>query len=233
MAASLRVTGLRVNGRRLTAAALLLLAAACAPRSQPPAAPPVTVPPPGMHLWPNRDVIQSACLNDLAATGAEFELVAQAEPGKDGCDLVNGVKLLRLPDAALSRPVELTCPTALRFTEFEREVLQPTARRMFGQPLIQVNHAGGFTCRRMVGGGGRLSEHAHGRAIDIWGFVLGDGTKLSVTEQFRTRGGEGSYLREVSRAACTYFNVVLSPNANSDHKDHFHWDIGRWKQCSG
>jgi hypothetical protein len=184
-------------------------------------------------MWPNRDVIQSACLNDLAATGAEFELVAQAEPGKGGCDLVNGVKLVRLPDAALSRPVELTCPMALRVVQFARDVLQPTAQRMFGQPLVQVNHAGGFVCRRMVGGGGRLSEHAHGRAIDIWGFELSDGTKLSVTQQFRAQNGEGRYLREVSRAACNYFNVVLSPNANSDHKDHLHWDIGRWKQCSG
>src|SRR3546814_5610881 len=91
----------------------------------------------------------------------------------------------------------------MRISDWSSDVcssdLQPTARRMFGQPLIQVNHAGGFTCRRMVGGGGRLSEHAHGRAIDIWGFVLGDGTKLSVTEQFRAHGGAGSYLREVSR----------------------------------
>jgi len=218
--------------RRVIAASLLLLAAACAPRAVPPVAPPAA-PLPGMHMWPNRDVIQSACLNDLAASGAEFELIAQAEPGKGGCDLANGVRLIRTPTLSLNRPVELTCPLALRLTEFERTVLQPTAQRMFGRPLVQLNHAGAFTCRRMVGGGGRLSEHAHGRAIDVWGFMLGDGTRLSVTEQFRSGNGEGRYLREVSRAACNYFNVVLSPNANSDHKDHFHWDIGRWKQCSG
>ncbi|WP_370155826.1 extensin family protein [Ferrovibrio sp.] len=221
---------------RLTAAILLLLlgAAACAPRQAVRA--PVPAPPavqPGMHVWPGRDIIQSACLNDLAAAGAQFELIAQAEPGKDGCTLENGVKLTRLAATALDRPVELSCPTALRLAEFERAELQPTALRLFGRPLAQLNHAGGFTCRRMVGGGGRLSEHAHGRAIDIWGFVLADGTRLSVKEQFRAGGPEGGFLRSVSRAACGYFAVVLGPNANRDHQDHFHWDTGRWKQCSG
>lgn len=210
---------------------LLLLAAACAPH-QPSVPTVVPQPHPGMQMWPNRDAIQSACLNDLAATGAQFALIAQAEPGKGGCTLANGVKLTRTT-ADLNRPVELTCPMALRLMQFEREVLQPEAQRVFGRPLAQINHAGGFTCRRMVGGGGRLSEHAHGRAIDIWGFSLDDGTRISVKEHFRRSNGEGGFLRQISRQACRYFSVALGPNGDANHQDHFHWDIGRWPRCGG
>lgn len=222
-------------GRRIgLVIAILLMAAGCAQRQAalPPVPMPAPQPGPGMHMWPNRDAIQSACLNDLAATGAQFELIAQAEPGKNGCTLVNGVKLTRTT-VPLNRPVEMTCPMALRYMQFEQTVLQPEAQRLFGRPLGQVNHAGGFTCRRMTGGGGRLSEHAHGRAFDIWGFTLSDGTRLSVKDHFRARGAIGEYLRNVSRQACRYFSVVLGPNGDANHQDHFHWDIGPWPRCGG
>ena len=138
---------------------LLALLAACArppapppvPASKPPQQPVVIpVPPPSLKLWPNRDAIQSACLNDLEAMGAQFELVAQAEIGRDGCTLVNGVKLHRTT-LELPRPVELTCPMALRLMEFERDVLKPLTWQYFGKPLRRLNHAGGFVCKRMTG----------------------------------------------------------------------------------
>lgn len=217
--------------RVMTVLALALLAAACAPRQPEPAAP-LIVPQagPGMLLWPNRDAIQSACLNDLAAIGAEFELIGQAEPGKDGCTLVNGVKLIRTA-VPLNRPVEVTCPLALRLLQFEREVMQPEALRLFGRALGTINHAGGFTCKRMTGNGARVSEHGHGRAIDIWGLTLDDGTRLSVADHFRSRSREGEYLRQISRQACRYFSVVLGPNSDAAHAKHFHWDLGQWKRC--
>ena len=216
-------------GLRIATCALLLLAAACAPRPEPS---PVVVPQgdPALQHWPGRDAIQSACLNDLAAIGAEFELIGQAVPGKDGCTLVNGVRLIRTA-VPLNRPVEVTCPLALRLLQFEREVMQPEALRIFGKPLGSINHAGGFTCKRMTGNGARVSEHGHGRAIDIWGFTLDDGTRLSVTDHFRGRGREGEYLRQISRQACRYFSVVLGPNADAAHRDHFHWDLSQWKRC--
>lgn len=217
-------------GFRIAAVAVLLLAAACAPRQRQTAPLPEPTQPPASSQWIGRDVIQAACLNDLVATGAKFELIAQAEPGKDGCTLQNGVRLIAT-SVDLVRPAEMTCPLALRLMQFEKDVLLPEAQRVFGQPLKQINHAGAFTCKRMTGNGSRISEHGHGRAIDIWGFVLADGRRISVADHFRSSNREGQYLRGVSREACRFFAVVLSPNADAAHAKSFHWDIGPWNRC--
>ncbi len=220
--------------RRLAALFGLLLLAACAAAPPRPSAPPAPVavpaPSPMLKMWPNRDAIQSACLNDLEAMGAQFELIAQAEVGRNGCTLENGVKLLRMK-AELSRPVEITCPLALRLMEFERDILRPDALQIFGKELRRINHAGGFVCKRMTGNGARTSEHGHGRAIDIWGFALMDETRVSVDQHWRDRGPFGTYLRQVARKACDYFQVVLSPNSDAAHAKHLHVDIGPWKRC--
>jgi len=223
-------------GLRLGALLLLVLLAACAAPQRPSAPPPapriaVPVPPSALKMWPNRDAIQSTCLNDLEAMGAQFELIAQAEVGRNGCTLENGVKLIRM-QAELSRPVEITCPLALRLMEFERDVLRPDALQMFGKELRRINHAGGFVCKRMTGNGARVSEHGHGRAIDIWGFALMDETRVSVDQHWRDRGPFGAYLRQVARKACDYFQVVLTPNTDAAHAKHLHVDIGPWKRCS-
>lgn len=170
------------------------------------------------------------CLAELTAAGAKFEPIAQAEPGKDGCTLDNGVRLISTT-VQLVRPVELTCPMAVQLVRFEREVLVPEALRVFNSPLGQINHAGGFTCKRMTGNGSRLSEHGHGRAIDLWGFRLRDNTRISVADDYRARNRAGEFLRSVQQAACRYFGVVLGPNSDSAHAKSFHWDIGQWTKC--
>lgn len=219
--------------RRLRLVPLLLLAlASCAPA--PPAVPPAT--PASLSLspprspWPGRTEQQALCLGELAASGAAFEPIGQAEPGKDGCTLENGVRLISTT-VQLVRPVELTCPMAVQLVRFEREVLMPEALRIFGTPLGQINHAGGFTCKRMTGNGSRISEHGHGRAIDLWGFRLRDNTRISVADDYRARSRSGEYLRGIQREACRYFGVVLGPSSDAAHARSLHWDISQWSRC--
>ncbi|WP_437603344.1 extensin family protein [Sorangium sp. So ce590] len=90
----------------------------------------------------------------------------------------------------------------------------------------------------------RPSQHALGLAIDVAAFVKADGARLDVkTDWHGAIGappcGPGSEpkepsphaieLREVICAVHTsgLFNVVLTPNANEAHADHFHFDIKR------
>ncbi|AUX32334.1 MULTISPECIES: extensin family protein [Sorangium] len=91
---------------------------------------------------------------------------------------------------------------------------------------------------------GRPSQHALGLAIDVAAFVKSDGARLDVkTDWHGAIGappcGPGSEpkepsphaleLREIICAVHTsgLFNVVLTPNANEAHADHFHFDIKR------
>ncbi|MGK3994125.1 extensin family protein [Sorangium sp. So ce1024] len=90
----------------------------------------------------------------------------------------------------------------------------------------------------------RPSQHALGLAIDVAALVKADGTRLDVkTDWHGAIGappcGPGSepkepsphalVLREIICAvhASGLFNVVLTPNANEAHADHFHFDIKR------
>ncbi|WP_437593751.1 extensin family protein [Sorangium sp. So ce1000] len=91
---------------------------------------------------------------------------------------------------------------------------------------------------------GRPNQHALGLAIDVAAFVKTDGTRLDVKAEWRGAigappCGPGSEptvatphaleLRELICAISTsgLFNVVLTPNANEAHADHFHFDIKR------
>ncbi|WP_437994039.1 extensin family protein [Sorangium sp. So ce145] len=91
---------------------------------------------------------------------------------------------------------------------------------------------------------GRPNQHALGLAIDVAAFVKADGTRLDVKADWlgaigAPPCGPGSEpkapsphaleLREIVCSISTsgLFNVVLTPNANEAHADHFHFDIKR------
>lgn len=193
----------------------LALAACAAPRA--------VVAPPPVPSGP-------ACLDALAQRGAAFAPVA-VPVARRGCALTEGVSL-RAAGAALEPEAVLSCPLALALVEFDARVVQPAAQRHFGRPVTAVRQLSAYSCRMRTGGGGRLSNHASGLAIDIAGFELADGTRVLVKEHWRDPGPRGRFLREVARAACAQFSVVLTPNTDVWHQDHFHLDLGRDRLCS-
>jgi hypothetical protein len=52
-----------------------------------------------------------------------------------------------------------------------------------------------------------------------------------VKEHWRDPGPRGRFLREIARAACDSFSVVLTPNHDVWHADHLHFDIGKDRLC--
>ena len=74
--------------------------------------------------------------------------------------------------------------------------------------------------------GGHISEHAFGNAIDIAGFRLADGRRLTVVHDW-TRGDDQSqaFLRDVHAGACNSFTTVLGPGYNAFHYNHIHVDL--------
>lgn len=74
---------------------------------------------------------------------------------------------------------------------------------------------------------GLRSEHATANAIDIAGFGLGGGRQVTVKSDWKGDSAQRSaFLRALMDEACDFFAVVLSPNYNQAHHDHFHFDMG-------
>ncbi|HWB52511.1 MAG TPA: extensin family protein [Stellaceae bacterium] len=173
----------------------------------------------------------AACLADLDAKGVIYRPVDMGEPKDPRCRIPTPVKLSRIA-VPLSRPVTMSCFLAERLDAFERGALQELAMQDLGRRVRRIDHLGAYSCRASTGRHGQLSEHAYGLAIDISGFRLSDGTLVSVERDWAHGGPKSAFLHHVARAACGYFSVVLTPDSNADHFNHFHLDLGPDRLCS-
>lgn len=167
-----------------------------------------------------------ACRSLLMQAGVEHDTLppVQAE-GQCGYDqavrLTGGAAELRYRP----RPPGTQCAVAAALALWEWHVVQPAAQRHLGQKVAAVDHLGSYSCRRLYGReDGDWSQHATANAIDIAGFRLGDGTRITVLGDWDEEGPRGAFLREVRDGACDLFATVLSPDYNAAHRDHFHFD---------
>lgn len=173
----------------------------------------------------------AACRAILAKGGVAYRDAPQELSGefcsiRDGVDLESGTAPL-----APSDPV-MTCSEALAFSLWERQVVQPAAYRTLGSGVVRIEHYGAFSCRRQYGAkDGPISEHALANAIDISAFVLADGRRVVVADDWADADDKGVFLHQVRDGACGVFAVTLSPDYNAPHHDHLHLDMGRGPFC--
>lgn len=123
----------------------------------------------------------------------------------------------------------LDCPMIVALDEWIAKVVQPIARARFGQDVAQVDTMGSYACRGMNGqAGANISEHAFGNALDIGGFRLADGRRITVVHDW-TRGDDQTqaFLRDVHAGACESFTTVLGPGSNAFHYNHIHVDLAQ------
>ena len=147
------------------------------------------------------------------------------------CPLQN-VWRVEAGQARLSSSFLATCPLAVAYALFEAHGLQPAAQRVFGQPVVQVEHLGSFACRNVYNRKqGRLSQHATANALDISAFRLKDGQRIVLAQHWQGGGQKAEFLRQVRQAACESFSTVLWPDYNAAHHNHFHLDMGLWQIC--
>ena len=72
-----------------------------------------------------------------------------------------------------------------------------------------------------------MSEHAFGDALDIAGFTLADGHKITVKDGWHGTPEEQGFLHDVQLYACETFTTVLAPGYNVYHYNHIHVDLMR------
>ena len=151
--------------------------------------------------------------------------------GAGACGIEGAVKLRSVAGVTLSPRATIDCPTARALkTWVERGVLPAVGSEGGGASSLRVvSH---YACRtRNNQPGARLSEHAFGRAIDIAGIRLRDGTEMTLLTDWNS-ADDGAQLRRMWRAACGPFGTVLGPEANRFHRDHFHFDTARYRSGS-
>jgi len=132
--------------------------------------------------------------------------------------------LATLVPAEVTPPAKLACPLVSALDRWVSEGVQPAALHWFGQPVTEVHQIGSYSCRHMVGGSG-VSEHSYGNALDIAGFTLADGRKITVKDGWHGRPEEQGFLHDVQLYACETFATVLAPGYNIYHYDHIHVDL--------
>ena len=172
------------------------------------------------------------CRAALGRTSVRADALADHE-ASDLCHIRSHVRLAALSKARM-RPMSTTCEMAARLYLWEVHDLQPAARRILGSAVARIEHYDSFSCRRIRTVAGvleRMSQHATANAVDISGFVLEDGRRISVRTGWTGDGAEARFLRAAQDGLCRWFNMVLGPDYNSLHADHFHADMGRWPGC--
>jgi hypothetical protein len=124
-------------------------------------------------------------------------------------------------------PVTLSCEMAAKAAEFLFISVQPLAKGYFGRDLVGLRAGGGQECRRRNRAAtGPLSEHATGRALDIFAFVLaGEAGGLKISVERPEDAVQHRFLLAVRQAACGAFTTSIGPGADAAHANHLHLDI--------
>lgn len=134
----------------------------------------------------------------------------------------------------LSGPVTTDCGMASAMPDWIEAVDSYLMARQNTQ-VAEVLVGTSYMCRNVNNGsGGNLSFHAFADAIDVTGFRLEDGRAVTVAGDWADGlSAEGRLLRYAHDAACSQFTTVLGPEANAEHHDHFHVDLGcHGKTCT-
>jgi len=206
--------------RVILAVGLTALLAACGTRHPPP---PEPAPAPQAHA-------PASCFATLDARGIGYERVPDFHTA-DGCGIDQAIRVDRSA-VPWNRPAMVACSFELVEWDFETKVVQPIAWRIFKRHVSKLIHAGTYDCRGERGGNpSRLSQHAFGKAIDLLGFEIDDGTTISVRRDWVGETAKAQFLHDVAKGACKLFDVVLTPYSNALHQDHIHMDTGPYKLC--
>lgn len=179
----------------------------------------------------------SSCQEELVDRGVAFVPTTHELDHPEGhpeldCVIVDPVLLygpidgVALVDGNESdQPVLVACETALAIADTLAIAAgkSPAATRMM--------HYGTYNCR-VIAGTSTLSNHAEGRAIDIAAVMVEGGDEWSVYADWEDGVANpatpaGQWLREFTDElwSTMTWHIILTPEYNADHDDHFHVDL--------
>ena len=185
---------------------------------------------------PGRDPEMSSCYADLAALGVAFEptVIADAHPDTHPsltCHIEEPVYILSpVHGVELTSSSGTVTPRVLGSCAMAH-ALSATVDDVAPLGVVAIEHLGTYNCR-VIAGTDSLSRHAYGDALDIAGFRFADGTRYTLTDDWEhdtdspmTDGGAFLYAAAHRWYDALLWNIILTPNYNAAHDDHFHVDL--------
>jgi hypothetical protein len=162
-----------------------------------------------------RPLVASEVCGDPTLVGTPVAPIREA----GGCGIGAPIRLAEAAGIALEPAPTLACEAARALSAWLVRGPRP-AFAAKGARIDALTVVDAYSCRnRNRAEAGELSEHARGRAIDIAGFRLDDGTTVSIGEGWESDAW-GPVLRRIHAAGCGTFGTVLGPDANPLHADH-------------
>ena len=141
------------------------------------------------------------------------------------CPLRNVVRVANFGSVQLSSSFLASCPLALSSALYIEQQAKPLTRQLMASDLRQIDHLGSFACRNIYHRQqARRSEHATADALDVSGFRLADGRRVSVLQGWRSETSR-PWLAALLSSSCHYFGNALGPEYNAAHANHFHFGM--------
>jgi hypothetical protein len=181
--------------------------------------------------------VYTLCVAELKSMGAEFAEAKRIDE-HNGCGIDKPLEVKSVGGGVkLSPSGTMRCQTAVNLARWTRDVVTPMLKK--SQPretLVQVNQASTYVCRKRNNAEtGKISEHAHGSAVDIAGFTFKSGKTFTISPREEDSTLDGAFQRAIATAACLYFSTVLDPGSDKAHETHLHLDTlkrkGGYRYC--
>lgn len=176
------------------------------------------------------------CHYRLAARGVGFEPTIRAPDHPDGfpdltCTITDPVWLFSpVLDVDLEYYDGTETPRTLSSCEAAHSIAD-TAEDAASVDVEAILHIGTYNCR-VIAGTSSLSRHGYGDALDIYGFRLTNGQTWTLLDHWEhdttaPTTVSGRFLYDIARRwyEAWIWNIILTPNYNSAHDNHFHLDL--------
>lgn len=180
----------------------------------------------------DRDDVVGDCYSELDRRGVQFERVKRAGVAR-GVEITGPLGGVQW--SAVDRTLVIDCSLAVSLDEAGKYL------RELGVEKALFSSA---YSRRNVRGTNRPSKHSYGLAVDVHGFAAGALGTLSVAKDYEqglgddvdcvgqplTEGGAVLKIMQCQLVRSGLFHLVLSPDYDDAHHDHFHLEVKPWPE---
>lgn len=188
----------------------------------------VCIPDDGEGPDPDSDCLEA--IEEAGVIWTQWNYETQHD-GNLACDVPDPVRV-QSPIAGVSyRYVSNDTPTTMSMGCPLARALVRLSEALRQYDIVEVIHIGTFNCRR-ISGTDSLSQHGYGLAIDIYGLVDSQGQDYILERDWEhdtdnPQTEKGRFLYELGQRMYNdrIFNIILTPNFNSAHDNHFHVDL--------